>query len=184
MNVLISIRPNWCALIANGKKTIEVRKTKPNIDLPFKCYIYCTVSGRPLVYGDVECAGGWREEYTQTYGYSRKEAERIWGSMNGKIIGEFICDGIQDITFADDGDHQWYQYLDAPSWAYFLESKACLTDEELAAYLGGHGGYGWHISDLKIYDEPINLCELFEPGNEWIRITRPPQSWRYVEGPK
>ena len=40
--VLISIQPKWCELIANGKKTVEVRKTKPKIDVPFKCYIYCT----------------------------------------------------------------------------------------------------------------------------------------------
>lgn len=27
--VLISIRPKWCEKIVNGKKTIEVRKTRP-----------------------------------------------------------------------------------------------------------------------------------------------------------
>lgn len=42
MAVLLSVRPKWCELIANGKKTIEVRKTKPKIRPPFKCYIYCT----------------------------------------------------------------------------------------------------------------------------------------------
>ena len=31
--VLISIQPKWCELIASGKKTVEVRKTKPKIDL-------------------------------------------------------------------------------------------------------------------------------------------------------
>ena len=41
-SVLISIRPMWCELIASGKKTIEVRKTRPKIETPFKCYIYCT----------------------------------------------------------------------------------------------------------------------------------------------
>ena len=38
--VLMSIRPKWCELIANGKKTIEVRKTRPKMETPFKCYIY------------------------------------------------------------------------------------------------------------------------------------------------
>lgn len=41
-SVLISIHPKWCEKIANGEKTIEVRKTKPKLDTPFKCYIYCT----------------------------------------------------------------------------------------------------------------------------------------------
>lgn len=36
--VLISIRPKWCEKIINGDKTIEVRKTRPKLDTPFKCY--------------------------------------------------------------------------------------------------------------------------------------------------
>ena len=40
--VLIAIRPKWCELIANGKKTVEVRKNSPKLKTPFKCYIYCT----------------------------------------------------------------------------------------------------------------------------------------------
>lgn len=44
--VLISIRSGWCQKIMEGRKTIEVRKTRPKMDTPFKCYIYCT-TGRP-----------------------------------------------------------------------------------------------------------------------------------------
>lgn len=58
-SVLISIKPKWCELIASGKKTIEVRKTRPKIEIPFKVYIYCTHarnpirdSGRILMYED------------------------------------------------------------------------------------------------------------------------------------
>uniref|UniRef100_UPI004024AD72 hypothetical protein n=1 Tax=Eubacterium sp. TaxID=142586 RepID=UPI004024AD72 len=29
--------------LATGYKTIEVRKTMPNLHPPFKCYIYCTL---------------------------------------------------------------------------------------------------------------------------------------------
>lgn len=43
-SVLISIQPKWCELIANGKKTVEVRKTRPKLETPFKGYIYCTSS--------------------------------------------------------------------------------------------------------------------------------------------
>ena len=46
-SVLISIKPKWCELIANGEKTIEVRKTKPKLETPFKCYIYCA-KGKPI----------------------------------------------------------------------------------------------------------------------------------------
>lgn len=41
-SVLISTQPKWVEKIAKGKKTIEVRKTAPKCEVPFKCYIYCT----------------------------------------------------------------------------------------------------------------------------------------------
>lgn len=56
--------------------------------------------------------------------------------------------------------------------------------------------YGWHISDLVIYDKPKELSEFHKAGytetkesvswltreeeNSW-QIKRPPQSWSYVE---
>lgn len=40
--VMISIRPKWCGKICSGEKTIEVRKTSPKLETPFKCYIYRT----------------------------------------------------------------------------------------------------------------------------------------------
>ena len=43
--VLISIRPEWVDKILAGKKTLEVRKNRPNMGTPFKCYIYCTNNG-------------------------------------------------------------------------------------------------------------------------------------------
>ena len=46
--VLISIKPNWCKLIWSGMKTVEVRKTRPKLETPFKVYIYCTGAGVPF----------------------------------------------------------------------------------------------------------------------------------------
>lgn len=47
--VLISIRPKWVEKIVSGEKTLEVRKTRPKLETPFKCYIYCTgVKRSPL----------------------------------------------------------------------------------------------------------------------------------------
>ena len=48
--VLISIRPKWCEKIISGEKTIEVRKTRPKMDTPFKCYIYCTKAEERLAF--------------------------------------------------------------------------------------------------------------------------------------
>lgn len=47
--VLISIQPEWCDLIVRGKKTIEVRKTRPRQETPFKAYIYCTKAPQQLI---------------------------------------------------------------------------------------------------------------------------------------
>lgn len=41
--VMLSIRPKWCEKIVSGEKTIEVRKTRPKLDMPFRGYIYCTL---------------------------------------------------------------------------------------------------------------------------------------------
>ena len=133
--VLISIRPEWCEKIINGQKTIEVRKTRPKMDTPFKCYIY-------------KCG-------------------------NGKVIGEFLCDEIININGAGR----------IPSDA---ARPTCLEPAELHQYLGAATGFGWHISNLRIYDTPRELREFTglretKFGAEPVPITRPPQSWRYVE---
>ena len=136
--VLISIRPKWCEKIISGEKTIEVRKTRPKMNTPFKCYIY-------------ECG-------------------------NGKVIGEFLCDEIININGAGR----------IPSDA---ARPTCLEPAELHRYLGAATGFGWHISNLRIYDTPRELREFYAVPNEVEvalkvkpkPITRPPQSWRYVE---
>lgn len=179
-SVLISIQPKWCQLIANGKKTIEVRKTEPKLDTPFKAYIYCTANKQ-----------GTKDllEIHGTDGTIRK--------ANSKVIGEFVCDAVLPIaiTYSDPNSH-----IALREFPY-----TCLTDKEIMDYLGnGKTGYGWHISDLVIYDKPRELGEFATPTtcNSHIaksilcdtcclsanfctkkpkRIIRPPQSWCYVE---
>lgn len=58
--VLISIKPKWCDLIRRGRKTVEVRKTCPKLEVPFKVYIYETMDGgrgSGLVFGEFVCTG-------------------------------------------------------------------------------------------------------------------------------
>lgn len=148
--VLISIRPEWCQKIVNGQKTIEVRKTRPKMDTPFKCYIY-------------KCG-------------------------NGKVIGEFLCDQIiEDRTYGH--NEEFYR-------------AACMSAYDAAAYAMQSPMYGWHISNLKIYDTPKELIEFHtwkkckscnKSGYESTAciydenciipaaITKAPQSWCYVE---
>ena len=159
-SVLIAIRPQWVEKIASGQKTIEVRKTAPQ-EVPFKAYIYCTY-GNP------------KENYAL--------------SKQGKVIGEFICNNASEL------DYVYY-------WNNGYEFATCLTYRQVADYGKGKTLYGWHISDLKIYDKPRELSEFSRPcsysglcfsckrtsfkkdGNLLCntKITRPPQSWMYVE---
>ena len=154
----------------------------PKLETPFKCYIYCTNGGRPLVYGDKACASGWKECYTQTYGRSREEAERIWGVLNGKVIGEFVCDKILDWHYIPDPDES----ADPGSMAYDVLTKdgekTGLEYDDFEDYGKGAPLYGWCISDLKIYDEPKELKHFQIPTTfPERRMSGPPQSWCYVE---
>nr|DAO33761.1 MAG TPA: hypothetical protein [Caudoviricetes sp.] len=148
--VLISIRPEWCQKIMAGRKTIEVRRTRPKMNPPFKCYIY-------------KCG-------------------------NGKVVGEFLCDQIiEDRTYGH--NEEFYR-------------AACMSAYDAAAYAMQSPMYGWHISNLKIYDTPKELIEFHtwkkckscnKSGYESTAciydenciipaaITKAPQSWCYVE---
>lgn len=186
--VILSIRPKWCEKIVNCKKTIEVRKTCPKLQTPFKCYIYCTMN-HPYI--SVSCGELDKLNYrTNTV-----------GRCNGKVIGEFTCDQIIDA---------WWDYVpDAITREVAGGNLEALdgtgmTDEELFSYvrdsMRGHC-YGWHISNLRIYDQPRELtefrrhcpndlyceaCAMYSNNNgicnnEALPLRRPPQSWCYVE---
>ena len=169
--VLMSIHPKWCELIALGKKTVEVRKTKPKIKTSFKVYIYCTKDRH-----------GW-------FDFLHKQRR------DGKIIGEFVCD---KILFANGTNFV------VKEDAEITLQGTCLTEDDIYKYLGIESGmsrydkktefYRWHISDIVIYDKP-RCIDDFRKAKECHRgkirencigcwdceITRPPQSWCYVE---
>ncbi len=186
--VLISIRPEWCLLIAVLKKILEIRKTRPKINVPFKVYIYCCLDKRKILWN---C-----KKYGFSYRYIDEKSHNIFDKpLNGKVIGEFICDGIiRNCEMAN---------------ADIVEHQGCIKREELLKYSNGKELFGWHISNLKIYDKPKELYEFYRKCEKLkcetcehlkyqrvnpseydydcefigghIPITRPPQSWCYVE---
>ena len=177
-SVLISIQPQWCELIASGKKMIEVRKTRPKIETPFKCYIYCSKE-KTFLYKNpnngelfLDSNGGYRGgDYEDRF-------------LTGKVIGEFVCDRIEKISYNEDMPYDGYEIEEN-------ELKGtCLQLSDLDCYGDKKSLYAWHISDLKIYDKPKELGEFRKVclnGKcsdciyEECKITRPPQSWQYVE---
>jgi len=165
-SVMLSIRPKWCKKIIDGEKTIEVRKTKPKLETPFKVYIYCT-SGRPDLNIPIS-----PERLMQDYLETGSMQSLNCPLGNGKVIGEFTCDRIYELAPLNHAPDD-------------VEKQACLTREEIVNYLKGTG-YGWHISDLLIYDQPQELSEFTGLRNTRFGaapydIKRPPQSWCYVE---
>lgn len=59
MNVLMSIKPKYFAKIARGEKRLELRKTLPMQNLPFKrpFWVYMYVSGTGEIRGAFLCDG-------------------------------------------------------------------------------------------------------------------------------
>lgn len=182
--ILISIRPEWVEKIASGEKTIEVRKTAPK-ETPFKAYIYCTKDKYEWLYR------------VDNNGYGKAQ------SWHGKVVGEFICDKVDKYTFSYYEGEYRVNHLE--------QKAMCLNHPELIRYGVGKILCGWHISDLKIYDKPKELSKFRKPLDsvycsyfkdyceegcvgfgstdyvcndywEWEKgLTRPPQSWCYVE---
>ena len=194
--VLISIKPKWCELIASGKKTVEVRKTRPKLETPFKCYIYCTQTTpyNPVLPMRYEKEGG------NIYTGGKHYAE----FLTGKVIGEFVCDQIDEIGYSPEMHGKYISDIDD------IHYVSCVNFEQMFDYLADGYGYGWHITDLVIYDKPKELSEFFmycgdnpkcdgceahyysntECGKEDYccsiidghrPLKRPPQSWCYVE---
>jgi predicted transcriptional regulator len=161
-----SIKPYWLYLILIGKKTIEVGKSVPK-------------------------AENWNKEVFLHCSKDMKSFKRIpenhreWmRKYLGKVACRFVCDKIHTIIPHFDKPDFCNQYRCDWKWG---EGTACLSFTEMNDYLKGKQGYGWHISDLVIYDKPRELSEFTglrktKFGYAPIKITRPPQSWCYTEG--
>ena len=176
MNVLASIHPQYCVPIADKRKQVEIRKTKPKITVPFKVYIYET-KGRMTL--KAKAMTPWRNGNTLTDFYICEG--------RGKVIGEFVCDAIYTFEFENGG----FLVNGDIATTQNVQAMSCLSDYEFRRYAGEKTVYGWHISNLVIYDEPKGLSEFYRHDNTYdnafgyafedrkksIPLKRPPQSW-------
>ena len=202
--VLLSIRPEWCNFIIRGQKTLEVRRTRPKLETPFKAYIYCTKAPQQLITifkdGEETMDGEIHHGKPVFVKFNKLLPDSIRNKTQ-MVIGEFVCDDIRRI---------------GPEYCVVKEdiesaiAGSCLTVPQVKDYAGWKSGlsyadlkdlYGWHISDLKIWDEPVRLKDFWaiqpcsgkchtcrrcdaktmECKGEHLGIDRPPQSWYYVE---
>lgn len=202
--IMISIQPQWVEKILNGEKTIEIRKTKPKCKLPCKVYIYCTKSKPTLQY-----FYNWQNykpiSKHSTWANGRTLNCGEYG--NGKVVAEFILNEVETLWQNNKDKTATACVVDKD----VFEKQSCMTWEQYCEYHKCKNGkypnsYAWHIDDLKVYDKPKELSEFYietidddccvdcpyhetligeEPckncyGNRKY-ITRPPQSWCYVE---
>lgn len=191
-SVLISTRPKWCEKICHeigkeesGKpiyeKRIEVRKTAPK-EVPFKAYIYETKESKMRYLNDR---------------FNPFLKNKSHYTDMGKVIGEFICDKVYSIK---NQGNSFVVANEEQGVTNEIARQSCLEYDDMVGYLGNKDGYGLHITALKIYNKPKELsefcipckvscencknplyfeCSCEEKGKKII--TRPPQSWCYVE---
>lgn len=185
--VLLPVHPNWLELILSGKKTIEVRKTKPKEAVPFRVLLYCTKNPHELA----------KDKNGNIVLLSRNKKADISDLeiLSGKVVAEFVCDFVAE----HNANNQIQAY-------YNGTQETCLSPAETVLYAKGKRIYYWHISDLKIYDNPKELSEFRRKPCKFGRkgticpfscdksgysndmrsivcfntIDRAPQSWCYV----
>lgn len=162
--VLISIRPEWVKKILAGEKTLEVRKNRPNMGTPFKCYIYCTLDG----------------------------LKHPFGIAYGRVVGEFVCDRVETIKAAtepygiydvDDDFVAKAKLVNGALWEYgkgatlygwhISDLKIYYDPKQLSEFKG-----------LCRVDADCCACPYYNYTKmdcDGRKIKCPPQSWRYVE---
>lgn len=165
--VLMSIRPEWCKKILSGEKTVEIRKTRPALMLePFKVYIYCTATWSGNLFTDILI---WNKDEWNRWKYLKRL---------GRVIGEFTCSKVDVVQRHGAGDNFDYCYLSPNVYSSLIELRhddvvaaalavknSCVHEAELNAY--GKSApelFAWHISDLKIYDNPKPLSCFSKHG--------------------
>lgn len=156
-SVLISIRPKWCEKIISGEKTIEVRKTRPRLNPPFKCYIYQT--GKGGVIGEFVC--------DEIFGLS-------WGARIPPDIARGAC--LEPVEI-----HEYLGTGAGCGW-HISNLKIYDTSRELSEFWRGCPEYSELSTNCWICE---NICgdgdETDCNTNGRLYLRRPPQSWCYVE---
>ena len=180
--ILASIKPYYYYLIAEEKKKIEVRKTALK-NLPQDIAFYMSKDEKSFA----KIPKKFQEKYRKHF---------------GKIGMRVVCDEVEEF-------HEWelspqgkFADFERERLENFL-TAACLSEEEVVRYRENlpyfKPLYGWHISDLKIYDKPKPIMQFYKPCPIKIKncpvcelystytgccmnnIDRPPQSYMFVE---
>lgn len=189
--IMLSIQPYYVFLIIARlmgwdipqHKTVEVRKDSPK-DRAWsrRVYIYCSKNRK-------------------SFNRIPKQYQPLMEKFLGKVVGWFACLRLEKFTVGslrcdDIEELSCLSYSEMINYFYKPEELDGKTAKE---------GFGWHIDALQVYDKPKELWEYSYPctGKKCSKcqyevrdelpfgtvgvccgryhITRPPQSWSYVE---
>ncbi|MBR2870157.1 MAG: hypothetical protein IKB98_02080 [Clostridia bacterium] len=184
--VLASLKPYYYYLVGEGIKTIEVRKGMPKSeDWDRDTFFYMS-----------------KDE--KSFAKIPKEFQEKYRKHFGKVGLRFVCDRIDnkhldDLIIKEDCERalQGTCLTKQDILAYLSYTRGTDIRQNYKRWCF----YGWQISNLKIYDKPKELSEFnlscnfngscficsratFDNTNTLMcrnKLTRPPQSWCYVE---
>ena len=174
--VMISIKPKWVVNISIGKKTIEIRKSMPKCDVPFRCLIYCTKEngGCGKVVGEFVCDKiGEINKYKTMYGVTLFFTKNDFYPIDLILKESCLLDKYKlEHYLKGKVGYAWHisnlKIYDKPKdiTEYHLE-KQCST-------------YNKKLCDCMFYGKEYNgRCKNCIDGH--TQLTRPPQSWCYIE---
>ena len=133
--------------------------------------------------------------------YEKVECRTVPYNKNGTIYDDFIENGVYKLkSTVIVGYGIVFERRDKYIGTMLKNKdfiKMCLTPQKLHDYIGlGNNGYVWHINQLEIFDEPLSLSDFYVHSKDfytadkygyenenlinYVRITKAPQSWRYV----
>jgi predicted transcriptional regulator len=112
--------------------------------------------------------------------------------LNGKVVASFELNLIEQLRWNNDLDVVFTRFESKKS----ILEKSCLTFEQLCDYVGNKEAYAWHIKDLVVFDEAVELGELYKDWDifdtdsngkyvgDYVQVIsvvkKAPQSYQYV----
>ena len=172
-SVMASIRPKWCMRIWNGTKTCEVRKTKPKLETPFRCYVYASKGKDRLIEVMKDGAVNYGEVYHGKPIFIKTAEEGGYSLNRQMVIGYFTCDKVVEVT-----PSTLNEIIESGELEGFYTG---MQIDDFLKYMG-EKCYLWHISNFVGYFKAKPLSDFASWGAEeghYMKV--PPQSWCYVE---
>ena len=192
--VLMAIHRKWCEKIFSGEKTVEVRKIAPKLKTPYKAYMYQTKEkGGVKIINDC---------LNSVYGGGKVVGEFVCDENECFAVGSLRCDEIEELACLSYQEMIEYFYkpeeldgktVKAGTALHITAPKRYDTPKELSEFSRygykkiEHKGSGYVFCDNTQcrYCEPDEvIAGLYRPPvcrKGGCKITRPPQSFCYVE---